>query len=256
MSFSADWLALREPADRRARDAGLIGRLASWGRGRAPLIVDLGAGTGSTYRVLSPHLPGARWRLVDRDAALLAHVGGDAAVETVVADLAGDLEPLLRGADIVTGSALIDLAARDWLSALCQAAPPSAAIYMALSYDGEETWSPTPPDEAEALAAFHAHQRGDKGLGGPALGPDAASAFAEILRASGREVFTGPSPWRLGADDAALISALADGAHGAVEEIGALDAARRQTWLAARRRATDVEIGHVDVLGLPAAHRH
>ena len=72
MGFAADWLALREPADRAARDEALARRAAA-AAGPDPLIVDLGCGTGATWRALSPYLPkGARWRFVDKDPELLA----------------------------------------------------------------------------------------------------------------------------------------------------------------------------------------
>src|SRR6185312_14115446 len=65
--FSADWLALREPADRAARDRGLARRFAAALPPR-PRIIDLGAGTGATARALAPFVAGT-WILVDRDAA-------------------------------------------------------------------------------------------------------------------------------------------------------------------------------------------
>ncbi len=67
MGFSADWLALRDPADRAARDQTLARRAAE-AAGPAPVIVDLGCGTGASWRALAPLLPdGARWRFVDND---------------------------------------------------------------------------------------------------------------------------------------------------------------------------------------------
>ena len=63
--FSAAWLALREPHDRRARNAEVLDAVASAFAGHASLnVADLACGTGSTYRALSPHLPAQqRWRL-------------------------------------------------------------------------------------------------------------------------------------------------------------------------------------------------
>ena len=53
--FSTDWLDLREDADRRARDRQLLVRARQWlhrdvPATQAPVVVDLGAGTGSTLR--------------------------------------------------------------------------------------------------------------------------------------------------------------------------------------------------------------
>ncbi|MEY4985020.1 MAG: hypothetical protein RIR62_3286, partial [Pseudomonadota bacterium] len=76
MGFSADWLALREPADHAARDARLLRAAAGVARHRA-VVVDLGCGTGSTRRAFGDLLAGATWRMVDGDAALLARAGGE-----------------------------------------------------------------------------------------------------------------------------------------------------------------------------------
>ena len=61
--FSDAWLALREPYDRRARNAAVLDAVASAFANHATLnVADLACGTGSTYRALSPHLPpGQRW---------------------------------------------------------------------------------------------------------------------------------------------------------------------------------------------------
>ena len=49
MGFSADWLALREPADHAARDGDL---LAAAAQVAGAVIVDLGCGTGSTLSLI------------------------------------------------------------------------------------------------------------------------------------------------------------------------------------------------------------
>ena len=68
-TFDADWLTLREAADRRARDETLPERLcAAWRRRGWSRVVDLGSGTGANLRYLAPRLPsGQRWTLVDHD---------------------------------------------------------------------------------------------------------------------------------------------------------------------------------------------
>jgi SAM-dependent methyltransferase len=254
--FDAGWLALREPADRAARNRYLIARLVDHLDGRVPRITDLGCGTGATLRALAPYLPDAtEWTLVDNDPALIsaaeAAIGDSARVRFRIADLARALDfALAEPFDVVTGSALIDLCSAGWLDALAAALPEGAALYMALSYDGREVWSPAHPAEAAALSAFHAHQRRDKGFG-PALGPDSAGHLAAALSRRGWQVETAPAPWRLGPGDRPLIAALADGSAAAVAETGALDAATRAEWHAARRAAQEVEIGHIDLLALP-----
>jgi hypothetical protein len=122
-------------------------------------------------------------------------------------------------------------------------------MLAALSYDGIETWDPADPAEAEGLAAFHAHQVGDKGFG-PSLGPGGAAYLAQALARGGREVRRAPSPWRLSRPrDGALIEALADGAAGAAAQAAhAADAAAQ----AAHAHGTAAQATGAD--GAQAAH--
>src|SRR5690606_36909985 len=71
--FSPEWLALREPADMRARDPGLLAALAAHLAGRDAIeVVDLGCGAGSNIRTTAPALgPVQSWTLVDYDPVLL-----------------------------------------------------------------------------------------------------------------------------------------------------------------------------------------
>ncbi len=249
MSFSPDWLALREPADHAARSPALLDRLERWVGGRDLRVVDLGSGTGSSWRALEPRL-GGHWTLTDLDPVLLERM--PEGVERREVDLAVELEDVVAGTDLITGSALIDLVSAKWLDRLAAALAPSTAVYFALSYDGREHWSPVPPYEARALGAFRQHQEGDKGFG-PALGPRATAHLGAALAARGWQVFVADSPWPLGPDQRNLIEVLADGARDAVAETGTLSEAELRDWWQARRRAERVEIGHLDLLALPPA---
>ncbi|MGP9806313.1 methyltransferase domain-containing protein [Paracoccus sp. NSM] len=258
MGFSAAWLALREPADRAARDAGLLARAAAIA-GPRPVILDLGCGTGSTLRAMTPHLPAETlWRLADLDAGLLALAAAEAPgrVTTHRLDLR-DLNALpLDGATLVTASALLDLMPAPWIEAL--AAHLLAArlpFYAVLSYDGVMEWQPPLPGDAAITRAFNDHQRRDKGLG-PALGPTAASRAPEIFAAAGFSVTTGDSPWRIGPDQQDLHSALIEGIATAAAEqgaAGAADWAARRVPLAASERCV---IGHGDMLAVPPGATH
>ncbi len=249
MSFSSDWLALREPADEAARDRGLLAGLARWVDGRPLRAHDLGCGAGSTHRAVSPHVPSLSWTLIDNDPALLEEAARRTGAPTRRLDLAADPEAA-ADAEVVTASALFDLVSADWLARFVAALPAGAAVYAALTYDGRESWSPAPPHEAQGLAAFHAHQRRDKGFG-PSLGPQAGGALAALLAGRGWRVRLADSAWRLGAADRPLIRALADGCAQAASETGALPSADLTRWRDARRRTDRAEIGHMDLLALP-----
>jgi trans-aconitate methyltransferase len=115
--FSAQWLALREPHDLRARNAIVLDALAEAFRDQSSIaVVDLACGTGATVRAIGPRLPSRQsWRLVDNDLGLLARAGALAKPPQVhVAarpiDLARDLELALDGPlDLITCTALLDL---------------------------------------------------------------------------------------------------------------------------------------------------
>ena len=252
--FAADWLALRAAADARSRDPGLAARLSAHFAGRGNLtVLDLGAGTGNNMRATAPLLARPQhWRLADADAGLLALAAAPENVTCtpVQCDLAAGLTPLLDPLpDLVTASALFDLAGEDWISGLVAGlARHGLPLYAVLTYDGREAWAPPHPRDPAALAAFHADQRRDKGLG-PALGPKAPAVLTAALRDAGYRAFEAPSDWRLKApEDAALIAALAEGSADAIRPALGTDADR---WLAARRAATQVWVGHVDILALP-----
>ncbi len=250
MSFSPDWLDLREPADRAARDPALLAEAVRFTSlvPEAPL-VDLGCGTGATLRAFGAD--GARWRLVDHDPVLLARAALRTGGEPCVADL-GALDQLpLVGARMVTASALLDLMPLWWIQSLAdRLALDRIGAYAALSYDGTLEWGPSLPGDARIRAAFNRHQLRDKGLG-PALGPAAATVFAEAMERRGYEVRLARSPWRLGPGQAALMRELNNGIAMAAGETGLAEAGG---WAQARRASGAsgrMLVGHVDVLALP-----
>ena len=76
-TFDADWLALREPVDHRSRAHALLAPLCDAWRARGwSRVLDLGSGTGSNLRYLTPRLPaGQEWVLVDQDLDHLRTLG-------------------------------------------------------------------------------------------------------------------------------------------------------------------------------------
>ena len=274
-SFSAQWLSRREPADRRSRNRALELALAKHFDGWRPLtVVDLGCGTGSNLRAMAPLLgPDQHWTLVDRDQSLL-----DAAADRLSswadgaawkdgqlalfkgakrinaafcrADLASELEAALGpSTNLVTASALFDLASAAFIAAFAAAiAARQSAFYTVLTYDGDQRWTPEHAADAEMVAAFHAHQRREKGFG-RAAGPDAPDALSEAFSAAGYAVSEGDSAWRLGPGDETLIAELALGFADAVGETELVKASTIAAWRAITR--TSAIVGHIDTLALP-----
>jgi SAM-dependent methyltransferase len=274
--FSAQWLALREPADHRARDRALQNKvceqLASVARTeqRTVRLIDLGCGSGSNLRALATSLPPQQhWTLVDYDPLLLAaaraalidwadQVISDSTtltlrkanktieVEFAQVDLARDIERVLAWpADVITAAAFFDLVAETWLVRFCQAL--RTTLYTVLTYDGSEQWLPAHRTDASILKAFHAHQKTDKGFG-VAAGPDASSIMQRELTARGFQVALAPSPWQIDQTEAAFIQALATGSAAAVRETGLLNEQDVEQWLAARISAQHCTVGHWDIL--------
>jgi SAM-dependent methyltransferase len=260
MTFSAKWLALREPYDQRARSVSVLERVAATFAGQPEIsVVDLGCGTGSTVRSVGPRLPARqRWRLVDNDLGLLAHASAlarppDLLIEVRTIDLVRDLELALDGAlDVITTSALLDLVSADWLGRLTvEAAARRLPVYAALTYQGQATLDPAEPFDLEIVAAVNRHQRRDKGFGS-ALGPEAGLRAVRAFERVGYTVVSGASDWQFALDDRAIQLEVLAGWAGAAGELGDLPQAAIDSWLARRRELvaagrSSMRVGHVDV---------
>ncbi len=264
--FSADWLALREPFDAAARSTRLLDVLL---RSTAPRsdgnVIDLGAGSGSNLRYLSPRLPGPqRWTLVDHDPALLANAARPG-VELRTLDLArefsaqgGELD--IPGGALVTASALLDLVSLDWLECLARRCRAAAAIvHFALTYDGRVSFDPVDPFDTTILDLVNRHQRGDKGFGA-ALGPDATQQCIEAFTRAGYTMQRARSDWQIDGAHIAMQTALIDGWTDAALEmatrIASSVAPDIEAWRSRRLERLNAGdsrliVGHEDVIGWP-----
>lgn len=292
--FDNQWLTLREPADHAARSHSITEELCRWASNRGPMqVTDLGAGTGSNLRYLAPHLGhNQEWQLIDHNPVLLAtvparltawaHSNGytvsnqsgrltiagnqfSAFVSCSLMDLANELHSHSSGhADLITASALLDLASAEWIDGLVsQCQMRACAALFALSYNGVAQWQPPLADDDQMLHLLNQHQQRDKGLG-LALGPRAADYCAKRMTAAGFIVRRHSSDWNLGAemettqDAVSLQQTLVTGW---AEAVATLDPSVRQiaaNWLEkrlsfCRTKSSILSIGHLDVLGLPPA---
>ncbi|MBS0250346.1 MAG: class I SAM-dependent methyltransferase [Proteobacteria bacterium] len=273
--FSAEWLALRETADNRARNSEVANAVSARLALRDELnVLDLGSGTGANLRATAQLLPSRQtWTLVDRDTALLdaaraklvrwadTHTGDGEALELEksgrkirvifkTADLARDTQALIaEGAQLVTASAFFDLTSESYIRELAKAVVATkAAFYATLVYNGLQKWTPHRPADNQMTAAFQRHQMRDKGFG-PAAGPLAGSHLVDQFRINGYLALAGESPWRLDRADRMLIDELVRGHAVAVGEDRSVDEKTILTWVNVSRSAAFV--GHTDVFAAP-----
>lgn len=281
-AFSADWLALREPADRSARSSRLTASIADALAGAdAVRAVDLATGTGANVRYLAEHLPARQdWLLVDHDPVLLAqvpermrawaelggyhtHLAADRLVlkgehlvcrlQTRCMNLAAlDDATMFSGRTLVTASALLDLVSERWLRTLAaRCRENGSAGLFALVYDGRIHCSPEEPEDEIIQELVNRHQRTHKGFG-VALGPDAATRAEQCFAAAGYQVRREPSDWLLSAGARELQRQLIDGWARAAVEMAPDRAASIQSWQS-RRLAhvamdqSQLTVGHQDV---------
>jgi hypothetical protein len=263
--YAPEWLRLREGADAAARALELADRLRAWLAGRDERLVvhDLGCGTGSMGRWLAPLLAGPQhWVLHDRDPYLLhfaavgaprsAADGSRVTVETGRGDLARLTPDAVRGASLVTASALLDVLTAEEVGTLAAAcAGAGCPALLTLSVAGRVELSPSHPLDAEIAEAFNGHQR-RSGL----LGPDAVTVATDAFAGHGMTVRVQRSPWRLGSGEAALTSQWLRGWVGAAVEHRPGLRARTEGYLAERLSACatgelGVVVHHDDLLALP-----
>jgi hypothetical protein len=272
----SDWLALREAADWAARSELLLDRLREvLAQVETVHGLDLCTGTGSNLRYLMDRLPQPqRWLAVDRDAALLEEVpsklaawarerGGsvhtegrttqvrcdrvDSGIETRRMNLEQLDSALFTGRHLVSASALLDLVSESWLRDLavrCHVA--GAAALFTITYNGGSCCDPAEPEDAMVRELMNLHQKTDKGLGGPAAGPDAATVAARVFEEQGFRVQRAPSDWSLSPSAFALQRMLIEGWAHAATEMSPRQADVIADWL--RRRLRHVDAGRSRVV--------
>ena len=285
--FSLEWLRLRAPFDRAARDESLARRFAAALRrptDRPVRLIDLGTGTGANARLLAPLIGGDQdWLLIDDDRALLgwcaaeqiawaaregyaAEKDGDAVAirspggrwrfSARPADLTGGLaQALAEPYDGLTMAAFADLVSAGWIDGLATLLERRRVPLLSpLVVDGRRQWHPPAEHDALVRDTFAAHQRRNKGFG-PALGPAAPVYLGARLAAAGYAVATANSDWRVGPDHRRMLAAVID-----AEVIAAAEArpdlapviadwsAQRQAELAAG--VLSLMVGHRDLLAV------
>jgi SAM-dependent methyltransferase len=287
--FAAGWLTLRERLDCLARNRRLAVTLAQR-LPRRPVILDLGAGTGSLFRYLAPIIARPqRWIFADADRSLIeaafdrtldwarergftarrsrksrmpalsiATSWGIWRIDALAIDLAMAPRGLpLDEVDAVTCSALLDLASRHWMERLFAAL--RTPFYASLTVNGRDAWFPPHPADATVRLAFRRDQRREKGLG-LALGVEATRTAVELLATLGFDTLAADSDWRIVRGERSLGRLLAGMTAGAASHAVPARAGTIGSWYRARlddagRARLAIRIGHRDILGFPPPDR-
>jgi hypothetical protein len=280
--FSADWLALREPADFIARSSQVTSVIAdALAHDDILQALDVASGTGSNLRYLAERLtPHQDWLLVDHDQGLITQAparmsewavarGYQACVEPDGVLLQGDrlkcrvqarrvdVADLRNGAifdgrTLVTASALLDLVSEQWLRGLAaRCREHASAALFALNYDGRIRCSPEEPEDDLIRELVNGHQHRDKGFGA-ALGPDAAATAERLFAAAGYHVHREPSDWVLSPDARGLQRALIDGWAQAAAEMAPGESETIESWRTRRLAHVEhgrsrLQVGHQDL---------
>jgi hypothetical protein len=251
-------------------------------------VLDLATGTGANLRYLAPRIGGPQeWLLTDRDRRLLDalprcmetwarsagyETGGTGHSRWIAGPgfhctfrpLRLDLAPGLglarlpiRGWQLVTASALLDLVSEQWIESLvARCLAENAHVLFALTYDGRVKMQPSLSDDALITNLVNRHQRIDKGFG-RALGPDAPGVTQAKLLDRSYRVSRRASDWHIGNQDAGLQASLIRGWAGAAMEAAPESRAAIGSWCAARlallsEGQSRLVVGHQDLLGLCA----
>jgi hypothetical protein len=273
MSFTPTWLALREPADRAARNKDVLNACASaFSKHPRITICDLGAGTGASVRALAALLPlEQHWTLVDYDATNLAAAAKALSAWADHAEIYDGALSLRHGprkihvrmhrhdfarepqcwpadTSLVTASAVFDLTSAAWIeNFVARLAAVKMPLLSMLTANDVIVSTPAHTLDRAVIAAFHAHQTQDKGFG-PSAGSAAARILEEALQKAGYAITANESPWQLSAAETELRRATVDGMAQAVLETNMLRAEDVAEWRDhARNTVQHLTIGHRDV---------
>ncbi|MEP3279751.1 MAG: class I SAM-dependent methyltransferase [Stappiaceae bacterium] len=265
--FTADWLSVREPEDKAARNADVLQAVCeTFATNDRIRILDVGSGTGSTLRSLVHEISNPQdWILADYDQALLKEAASQSqsllsqsphSARFLTCDLSRSFDILDERADLISTSAFLDLVSEEWLSSFVSAlADRRLPFYGALSYNGHSVIEPGHAADGAVLSAFNHHQGSDKGFG-PALGPNAAERAMTLFEAAGYKVTTGPSNWdsRAGERETStdFQKLLLSGWAQAADDTGLVEKVVLSQWLTHRLAAIEAKkcrviVGHQDI---------
>ena len=266
--FSAEWLALREPYDRAARNAVVLAAVADAFRGQSSIAVtDLACGTGATLRAVGPDLlPRQNWRLVDNNLSLLAQASTLAQPPhvTVTArpvDLALILNSRSTARSTSSPHRRCSISCRRNGSTVslsrrrrggCRSMPRSVTTAAPSPSPARRSMPRTSPRSTGTSALTRASAR--------RWGRPRPARAAERFGQFGYVVVQGPSDWVLGPDDRVIQEALFAGWAELAALTAVLSTDETADWLAQRRAhlaagRSRLRIGHVDIFARPIATR-
>lgn len=282
-NFDIDWLNERYPFDAEARNKALEAKVKAHFSDKEELtFVDVGSGTGSNCLYFIDHFAQSqKWYLVEQNESLRKatirrfkdyaafhkydfdrkknRIKISSIKKTVVVELVNDsllnLPQLvdLKKIDLVLANAVFDLFTAKQLTAFTELLiEHRLPFYTTLSYE-TMTFSPEDPFDDVFVDAYNAHmERPQKA--GKALGKKAIQFMVELFKKNKVMIETGPSTWKIEADDIKMHYYLLNFMENALGEMD-LDAsmmANFERWTQRKKdliitRRQRLEIGHLDI---------
>jgi hypothetical protein len=171
----------------------------------------------------------------------------DSGIETRLMNLERLDAALFEGRHLISASALLDLVSESWLRELAMRCyTVGAAALFTLTYNGGSSCDPAEPEDGMVRELMNRHQKTDKGLGGPAAGPNASTVAVRIFEEQGFRVQRALSDWSLSPSDRAFQRMLIEGWARAATEMSPRQADVIADWL--RRRLEHVAAGRSRVV--------
>ncbi|MBX2882492.1 MAG: class I SAM-dependent methyltransferase [Granulosicoccus sp.] len=270
--LSRNWLNQRQPHDDKARNQTLLKRVidllksSALGKETAPVVADLGSGTGNNVLYLQKHLStDTHYQLIEQHQFLLEEsrrrLGSlSADFNSRVTFYQSNIDSWLgtQPTDLLTNSALLDLFTETELrSLLLHIETLKTPMYSSLNYRAVRFF-PNDPDDNLYIQLFEQHMSRELDRGRP-LGAATCATLERLIRRSNRlQLFAGHSDWLVPATDSEFISTNIDFYEKGIGDIitGTQQQHSLDQWISNKRRLIDkhalsLTVQHKDYLIMP-----
>ena len=204
--FNNNWLIQREKIDSLSRSKIAISKINNFIKNKDKIsIIDLGCGTGSNYRYLSPKIKKKQsWDMLDISLKSINYFKEDISkskkvdnVKFIKTNVIKNIKKIdFNNYDIVTGSAFLDIMPNSWFRDFYNLNINSKIIYFSINYDGFFKFFPKHKDDGLVLKLFNSDQKSDKGIGLKAVGPNCSKIINSMFTKT-HKTFILKSDWKV-----------------------------------------------------------